>query len=94
MSLTLFRFSILPPIIVILALVPLYLNVHVLFPGKKFALLSRSVGRAKSVARYLVSKGVPEDSIQITSHSENNPLIKTGDNVREPRNRRVEVIVR
>jgi outer membrane protein OmpA-like peptidoglycan-associated protein len=32
--------------------------------------------------------------IDITSHGKDNPLIPTGDQVAEPRNRRVEVTVR
>jgi len=33
-------------------------------------------------------------NITVTSHGEGNPLIKTADNVSEPRNRRVEVVIR
>ncbi len=38
--------------------------------------------------------GVDPKGIRTTSHGEGNPLIPTKDNVAEPRNRRVEVIVR
>ena len=53
-----------------------------------------STRRALAVADQLVEKGVDQSFIQTTSHGEENPLIKTADNVAEPRNRRVEVVVR
>ena len=56
--------------------------------------LKLSTQRAVAVSRLLVEKGVKKSSIKSTSHGEENPLIKTADNVNEPRNRRVEVIVR
>ncbi|GAM08088.1 outer membrane protein A [Geobacter sp. OR-1] len=54
--------------------------------------LSRS--RANSVRDKLVENGVDANHIKTTSHGKENPLIKTGDNVNEPRNRRVEVVIR
>lgn len=53
-----------------------------------------SLDRAKVVESLIKGKGVDTTSFQITSHGKNNPLVKTGDGVAEPRNRRVEVIVR
>lgn len=50
--------------------------------------------RASAIRNILVQKGVPSNSIKSTSHGENNPLVKTADNVHEPKNRRVEVVVR
>ena len=50
--------------------------------------------RALAVARLLVARGVPENHLAATSHGENNPLIATGDDVDEPRNRRVEVVIK
>jgi outer membrane protein OmpA-like peptidoglycan-associated protein len=50
--------------------------------------------RAQSVKELLVQEGVPEQAIRTTSHGKENPLVVTGDNVYEPRNRRVEVDVR
>lgn len=50
--------------------------------------------RAEAVAVVLREQGVRADHIKITSHGENNPLIPTKDNVKEPKNRRVEVTVR
>jgi outer membrane protein OmpA-like peptidoglycan-associated protein len=53
-----------------------------------------SLERAKAVANILTAKGVDPSIIDITSHGKDNPLIPTGDQVAEPRNRRVEVTVR
>jgi outer membrane protein OmpA-like peptidoglycan-associated protein len=50
--------------------------------------------RAMAVAKILIAKGVDPKTLEITSHGKRRPLIPTGDNVREPRNRRVEVTVR
>lgn len=56
--------------------------------------LRLSTQRAKSVAKILESKGIKAQFIKTTSHGENNPLIPTEDNVHEPKNRRVETVVR
>jgi len=56
--------------------------------------LQLSRGRASAVSRILIAKGVDSTSIRSTSHGEMNPLVKTADNTHEPRNRRVEVVVR
>ncbi len=53
-----------------------------------------STRRAEAVRDLLVARGVAVASIQVTSHGETNPLVPTGDNVKEERNRRVEVVVR
>jgi outer membrane protein OmpA-like peptidoglycan-associated protein len=50
--------------------------------------------RAISVAKFLTNNGVDPKTLEITSHGKRRLLIPTGDNVREPRNRRVEVTVR
>ena len=50
--------------------------------------------RAKVVADDLVAAGAESKLIEMSSHGENNPLVPTADNVREPRNRRVEISVR
>jgi outer membrane protein OmpA-like peptidoglycan-associated protein len=62
--------------------------------GDKNYNLSLSRRRASSVSRQLVDRGVRREYIYTTSHGEENPLVKTGDNVHETLNRRVEVIVR
>ena len=53
-----------------------------------------SFKRAKAVAAILVGKGIDSSILDITSHGKDNPLVPTGDQVPEPRNRRVEVTVR
>ncbi len=56
--------------------------------------LQLSRKRALTVSQILEQKGVDSNFIQSTSHGEENPLVKTADNVHEPKNRRVEVVVR
>ena len=53
-----------------------------------------SLTRAQRVKELLAAKGVDPRNIETASHGEDNPLIKTPDEVAEPRNRRVEVTVR
>ena len=53
-----------------------------------------SMKRAKSVASILRGQGVDPSTLDITSHGKDNPLVPTGDQVPEPRNRRVEITVR
>ena len=50
--------------------------------------------RAKAVAAELVRDGVPQNLINIQGLGETNLLVPTGDGVREPQNRRVEIIIR
>lgn len=53
-----------------------------------------SLRRAKAVAAVLVREGIDPSVIEIASHGKENPLVPTGDQVPEPRNRRVEITVR
>jgi outer membrane protein OmpA-like peptidoglycan-associated protein len=53
-----------------------------------------SLKRAKAVAALLAAEGLDPSIVEIASHGKDNPLIPTGDQVSEPRNRRVEVTVR
>lgn len=50
--------------------------------------------RAETVAAELVRLGVAREEIVITALGESQPLVPTGPNVREPQNRRVEIILR
>jgi outer membrane protein OmpA-like peptidoglycan-associated protein len=50
--------------------------------------------RANTVRALLVDAGLPESSIAVRSHGEGALLVRTADNVFEPRNRRVEITVR
>ena len=51
-----------------------------------------SMRRARSVADQLVNDGVPAAVIEIRGYGETHLLVPTGPNVREPRNRRVEIV--
>ena len=53
-----------------------------------------SVRRAESVAAELVKDGVPRSNITIQGFGETHPLVPTANGVREPQNRRVEIILR
>ncbi len=53
-----------------------------------------SLQRALAVRELLRMQGIDQILMNTASHGEGNPLIETPDNVPEPRNRRVEVIVR
>jgi outer membrane protein OmpA-like peptidoglycan-associated protein len=55
--------------------------------------LRLSVRRAKSVEAELVRDGVSENEISIHGYGESNPLVPTAPGVREPQNRRVEIIL-
>ena len=52
-----------------------------------------SVRRAQAVAGELVRDGVPQSSIGIQGFGETHLLVPTGAGVREPQNRRVEIII-
>lgn len=53
-----------------------------------------ALNRASSVAKILSNSGLKLKDLIVSSHGENDPLIKTGDNISEVRNRRVEIMVR
>jgi OOP family OmpA-OmpF porin len=53
-----------------------------------------SVRRAQSVAAELVKDGVPKSAITIQGFGETHPLVPTGAGVREPQNRRVEIVIK
>jgi len=52
-----------------------------------------SMRRAEAVATELVKDGVPKAAISIQGFGETHPLVPTGAGVREPQNRRVEIII-
>jgi OOP family OmpA-OmpF porin len=52
-----------------------------------------SVRRAQSVETELVRDGVPQTEISIHGFGETHPLVPTAPGVREPQNRRVEIIL-
>ena len=53
-----------------------------------------SMRRAQSVAAELVKDGVPKAAIAITASGDTHLLVPTGPGVREPQNRRVEIVIR
>jgi len=62
--------------------------------GSKQTNAALSLKRAERIKALLVDRGINESYIDVTSHGEEDLLIKTGDGVPEPLNRRVEIVVR
>jgi outer membrane protein OmpA-like peptidoglycan-associated protein len=54
--------------------------------------LARS--RVQAISDILIQNGVSPNILKVSSHGKGNPLVPTPDGVAEPKNRRVEVIVR
>lgn len=52
-----------------------------------------SMRRAQAVAAELVKDGVPKTALAIKGFGETNLMVPTGPGVREPQNRRVEIII-
>jgi hypothetical protein len=55
--------------------------------------MALSLRRANAVKDQLVRDGVPANVIQVIGRGESQPLVPTADGVREPQNRRVEIVV-
>jgi OmpA-OmpF porin, OOP family len=55
--------------------------------------LGLSQARADAVSTYLVQLGVPATAISEKARGKENPRVPTPDGVREPQNRRVEIII-
>jgi hypothetical protein len=55
--------------------------------------MALSLRRANAVKNALVQNGVPAQAISVIGRGEANPLVPTGDGVREPQNRRVEIVI-
>ena len=55
--------------------------------------MALSLRRANAVKDALVRDGVPAQAISVIGKGESSPLVPTGDGVREPQNRRVEIVV-
>lgn len=53
-----------------------------------------SLQRALNIKKLLIKAGIDSAWITTDYHGEGNPLIYTADNVKEPRNRRVELVIR
>jgi OmpA-OmpF porin, OOP family len=55
--------------------------------------MALSLRRANAVKDALVRDGVPAQAISVVGMGEKGLLVQTGDNVREPQNRRVEIVI-
>jgi outer membrane protein OmpA-like peptidoglycan-associated protein len=55
--------------------------------------MALSLRRANAVKDALVREGVPAQAISVIGRGEQGLLVQTGDGVREPQNRRVEIVV-
>ncbi len=55
--------------------------------------LALSLRRADAVREYLIKHGVAAEQITVSGRGEAEPAVPTADGVKEPRNRRVEIIV-
>jgi OOP family OmpA-OmpF porin len=55
--------------------------------------MALSLRRANAVKDALVRNGVPAQAITVVGMGEKGLLVQTGDNVREPQNRRVEIVI-
>jgi len=62
--------------------------------GDRKSNLALGLRRAMRVRNILVEAGLPASTLDVTSHGEADPLVKTRDNTPEPRNRRVGITVR
>ncbi len=55
--------------------------------------MALSLRRANAVKDSLVRNGVPAGAISVIGRGESQPLVPTADGVREPQNRRVEIVI-
>jgi OOP family OmpA-OmpF porin len=55
--------------------------------------MALSLRRAATVKDALVRDGVPATAISVVGRGETQPLVQTADGVREPQNRRVEIVI-
>jgi outer membrane protein OmpA-like peptidoglycan-associated protein len=55
--------------------------------------MALSMRRANAVKDALVRQGIPAASMQVVARGESEPLVPTADGVREPQNRRVEILI-
>jgi outer membrane protein OmpA-like peptidoglycan-associated protein len=55
--------------------------------------MALSMRRADAVKAVLVREGIPANQIAVVAKGESQPLVPTADGVREPQNRRVEIVL-
>jgi len=68
-------------------------NGHTDISGTPRYNMGLSLRRAQAVAGELVRDGVPASAIAIRGFGQTRPLVATGPGVREPQNRRVEIVI-
>jgi outer membrane protein OmpA-like peptidoglycan-associated protein len=66
---------------------------HTDLAGSEKYNLALSVKRGEAVKARLVQLGIPADQIVVVGKGKSTPLVKTPDGVREPQNRRVEIVL-
>lgn len=76
--------------------VPCDVNIigHADSTGSKEYNINLSLKRARQVRQWLYNQNLDISTIIVESYGEEDPLIPTADGVAEPRNRRVEILVR
>jgi outer membrane protein OmpA-like peptidoglycan-associated protein len=62
--------------------------------GEKSYNKALSLKRATVVAKYLISKGIDKNLIDVHYYGDANPLVKTAGGIPHPKNRRVEVLLK
>jgi outer membrane protein OmpA-like peptidoglycan-associated protein len=62
--------------------------------GKADANTALALRRAEAVETLLKSQGMQASAVLVESHGESNLLVPTPDETPEPRNRRVEIVIR
>jgi len=55
--------------------------------------MALSFRRAEAVKAQLIREGIPATGISVVGRGESQPLVQTADGVREPQNRRVEIVL-
>lgn len=75
--------------------IDIYISGHTDTQGSDKINAKLALNRAESVANLIKGQLTPNQTanIRATSHGEGDPLVKTVDNVNEPKNRRVEVTI-
>jgi len=72
--------------------ITLYMTGHADTSGTPQYNMTLSKRRATNVKNTLVKMGIPSSEIIVYAKGEADPLVSTGDGVREPQNRRVEIV--
>ena len=55
--------------------------------------MALSLRRAEAVKANMIKQGIPASAIVVIGKGESQPLVPTADGVREPQNRRVEIVI-